>query len=66
MSETTKWYYWFRQTTPKPPGGWVLCGPFETYERAKRDRDNSKAWDAELGTSFSVSNEEAGAKSRPS
>ena len=62
MTQASKWYYWFRQTTPKPPGGWVLCGPFETYEVAKRDREISKAWDAELSVPFSASSQEEAEK----
>jgi hypothetical protein len=66
MSQTAKWYHWFRQTTPKAAGGWVLCGAFETYEDARRDRENSKAWDAELSTPFSVSSREDAEKNPPS
>ncbi len=43
-----KWWYWFRQTIPQPPGSWVLIGLFDSYEEATFRRERSKAWDAEL------------------
>lgn len=51
----SSYFYKFRQTSPKPPGAWVLCGPFESYEAAKADRQNSKQWDCELTSVFSAS-----------
>lgn len=53
-------FYWFgfRQTYPKPRGEVVLCGPFHSYDEAKRDRENSKEWDCEVGIPFSAATRE--------
>lgn len=48
MTEDVRYYYGFRQTTPKPPGQWVLCGGKSNYDEAKAEYNNSKAWDCEL------------------
>ncbi|RVD58848.1 hypothetical protein EN866_19590 [Mesorhizobium sp. M2D.F.Ca.ET.223.01.1.1] len=53
-----KWYFKFRQIRPRPPGQWVLCGPYETLEKAKAERANSKAWDAEVSVPFGASSRE--------
>jgi len=36
----------------------VLCGPFHSYEEAKRDRKDSKEWDCEVGIPFSAATRE--------
>lgn len=48
----SRYFYRFRQTHPSPPGSWVSCGPFETYEQAVADRKRSKEWDCELSHVF--------------
>lgn len=48
----TLYYYGFRQTRPAPPGRWVLCGPFDSYDLAMSNRTNSKAWDCDLSVVF--------------
>jgi hypothetical protein len=60
MSDAAKWFFWFRQKRPLPPGQWVLQGPFESRDVAKRAREQSKAWDADVSNVFSaLSSEEA-------
>lgn len=61
-------YYWygFRQTQPPPAGEIVICGPFKTLEDAKRDRENSKAWDCQVGVPFvAATKEEAVKRGKP-
>ena len=58
-----KWWFGFRQTTPKPPGQAIACGPYESYEKAKDERERSKAWDCEVPYSAS-SQEEAEGKAK--
>ncbi|MFG1270787.1 hypothetical protein V5F40_22815 [Xanthobacter sp. DSM 14520] len=48
-------FFKFRQTSPPPPGKWVTCGPFDTYDQATAERNRSYAWDAEVGPVFSAS-----------
>ncbi len=52
--DDTRFYFCFRQIIPRPPGAWVLRGPYETYEQAMNARQRSKAWDADVGTPFSA------------
>ncbi len=60
-----KWWFGFRQTTPKPPGQAVACGPFDSYEIAKSERERSKAWDCEVSVPYaSISKEEAEKKAK--
>ena len=53
-----KWWFGFRQTSPKPPGQAIACGPYESYDKAKAERENSKAWDCEVSISYSASSKE--------
>jgi len=53
-----KWWFGFRQTTPKPPGQAIACGPYESYEKAKDERERSKAWDCEVSVPYSASSQE--------
>jgi hypothetical protein len=48
--------YWFkfRQTRPRPPGDWVVCGPYRTMDEAKTARNQAKAYDSEVGIPFSA------------
>ena len=50
-----KWWFGFRQTSPKPPGQAIACGPYESYEKAKAERESSKAWDCEVSIPYSAS-----------
>ena len=43
--------YWYRQTIPKPPGAWVVAGPYETKEAAMSARDADKR-DGDVGVPF--------------
>lgn len=36
----------------------LLCGPFRSYEEAKRNREDSKEWDCEVGIPFRAANRE--------
>ncbi|MHC2627252.1 hypothetical protein ACVIW2_009339 [Bradyrhizobium huanghuaihaiense] len=51
-SDEMKYFFCFRQIIPAPPGGWVVAGPFDTYEQAKAEREKAKAWDAHVTTPF--------------
>lgn len=57
-----QWWFWFRQVIPQPPGQWVLCGPYATYEKADRERTRSKAWDAEVSVHFAATTKEEAEK----
>lgn len=57
MSEG-KWWFGFRQTSPKPLGQAIACGPYESYKKAKVERQNSKAWDCEVSIPYSASSKE--------
>ena len=61
--EETKYWYKFRQVVPQPPGQWVVCGPFETYEEAKKARTASKAYDSEVSVPFTAATTEDAEKS---
>ena len=54
-ADAMKWFFCFRQTSPKPPGQWVVEGPYDTYERAKAEREAAKAWDADVTAPFAAS-----------
>lgn len=45
------YWYCYRQTTPRPPGARVVCGPFESRELAMSARERDKL-DGELGVPF--------------
>ena len=49
-----KWWFGFRQTTPKPPGQSIANGPFDSYEQAKSERERSKALDCEVSIPFAA------------
>jgi len=58
MAEEMKYYFGFRQTSPAPPGQWVICGPYETRDEAISARQNSRAWDCQITVPFVASSEE--------
>lgn len=58
MTGEAKWWFKFRQIIPRPPGGWVVCGPYSTYEEAKRARESAKAYDAEVTVPFSAASKD--------
>jgi len=47
-------YYWYGFRQMGPPGEIVICGPFKSYDEAKRDRENSKAPDCQVGIPFNA------------
>ncbi|MBA4417770.1 MAG: hypothetical protein C0392_07655 [Syntrophus sp. (in: bacteria)] len=51
MPETIYWFG-FRQTVPRPPAKAVPCGPYDSREKANRERESSKAWDCNVSTVF--------------
>ena len=55
MTESNKYWFGFRQTTPKPPGSAVPCGPYDSYEEALQERTKAKAWDCAVSTPFQAS-----------
>lgn len=60
-----KWWFGFRQTSPKPPGQAIACGPYESYDKAKAERESSKTWDCEVSIPYSaISKEEAEEKAK--
>ena len=61
MNEELYWYG-FKQVRPSSIGDIVICGPFNSYEEAKWDRENSKAWDCQLGVPFKASSEKEALK----
>lgn len=59
---THYYWYWYRQTTPRPAGSWVISGPYETRERALSNREFDKR-DGDVGVPFmSATKEEAESK----
>jgi hypothetical protein len=58
QADAMKWFFCFRQTSPKPPGAWVVQGPYDSYEKAKAKREAAKASDAEVSTPFRASTKE--------
>lgn len=60
MTNDVRYYYGFRQTTPKPPTQWILCGGERSHDEMKAEHANSNVWDCELSPLFaSPSREEA-------
>ena len=62
VMNTELYWYGFKQVRPSPVSEVVICGPFNSYEEAKRDRENSKAWDCQLGVPFKASSKEKALK----
>ena len=58
-----EYYLGFRQTHLQPPGQWVLCGPYKTYEEAENYGKGINAWDSQITVPFLASSEQD-AKSR--
>lgn len=59
---TQYYWYWYRQTTPRPAGSWVISGPYETRESALSNRKLDKR-DGDVGVPFiSATKEEAESK----
>jgi hypothetical protein len=60
MSPENKAKYWFgfRQTHPQPPGRAVACGPYNSYEEAKLEREKAKAWDCSVSVPFTAMTKE--------
>lgn len=48
----TSYWFKFRQTIPRPPGGWVVCGPYRSMDEAKAARNQAKAYDSEVSIPF--------------
>lgn len=44
-------WYWYRQTTPRPPGAWVVSGPYPSREAAMAARELDKR-DGQVGVPF--------------
>ena len=57
QAKSKKYWFGFRQTIPRPPGKWVICGPYSSHEEAMKERERSKAWDAEVTLVFIADNE---------
>ena len=58
-------WFGFRQTHPRPPGQVIACGPYRSWEEAKREREKAKASDAEVSVPFvAASKEEATARAK--
>lgn len=45
------YWYWYRQTNPRPPGSWVISGPYDSREAAMSDRSVDKK-DGQVGIPF--------------
>ena len=45
------YWYWYRQTTPQPPGAWVIAGPYSGREAAMSARESDKQ-DGQVGIPF--------------
>ncbi|MFH1372441.1 MAG: hypothetical protein ABII79_01410 [bacterium] len=50
-----KYWFGFRQTSPKPPGQAIACGPYSTQEEARIEREKAKAWDCEVSIPYMAS-----------
>ncbi|GLO69411.1 hypothetical protein MACH17_09280 [Phaeobacter inhibens] len=50
-------WYWYRQTTPKPPGAWVITGPYSSREDAMSSREFDKQ-DGQVGVPFQADTKE--------
>lgn len=33
-----KYWFGFKQTSPKPSGKTIVCGPYSSYDKAKKER----------------------------
>ena len=58
MEDKVEWYFGFRQTSPKPPAQWIACGPYDSYEKAAKERHRAKAWDCEVSVPYSATSKE--------
>jgi hypothetical protein len=58
MTDKIGWYFAFRQTSPTPPGQWIACGPYDSYEQASEERRRAKNWDCEVSVPFSAASKE--------
>jgi hypothetical protein len=58
MKMSTKYWFGFRQTSPRPPGQAIACGPYETRDRAMAERQRAKAWDCEVSIPFLAETQE--------
>lgn len=56
-SDENPYWYWYRQTTPAPPGAWVICGPYSSKDAAMSARGFDKQ-DGNVGVPFSASSKE--------
>jgi hypothetical protein len=54
MSDDIRWYFAFRQTVPRPPGKWIACGPYDSYQQALDERRRTKQWDCEVSIPYSA------------
>ena len=52
------YFFNFRQTKPSPVSHWIVCGPYETYEKAKSDWDSGKAPDFEFSEVYAARSKE--------
>ena len=55
-------WFGFKQTIPSPPGNVILCGPYNTYDEAKKERENAKQWDCEVSAPFAAKSEDEALK----
>ena len=58
IMQQENYYIGFRQTHPKPPGNWVLCGPFKTHEEATKYGSGINAWDSQVTSPFVAKSKE--------
>lgn len=56
--EDVQFWFGFRQTSPKPPGTAVVCGPYKSLKEASSERDKMRAWDAALSVPFTAKSRE--------
>ena len=62
---TENFWFGFRQTHPGPPSQAIACGPYASYDEAKRERESAKKWDCDVSIPFAASTKaEAEAKAR--
>ena len=50
-----KWWFGYLKTTLKLPRKAIACGPYESFDKAKVERESSKAWNCEVSNLFSAS-----------
>lgn len=55
-TDDLKYYFGFRVINPT--GSWVVYGPFQTNDEAKREREKAKAIDARVTTPFLAESKE--------